>query len=63
MLRSQGRLRRTPSETALPSCKRLVPPCYVPEGDSPQEEEEEEGRISRGMRDTVERVRIRTLAH
>ena len=21
--------------TALPRCRRLVPPCYVPEGDSP----------------------------
>jgi len=30
--------RRTPSATALPRCRRLVPPCYVP-----QEEEEEEG--------------------
>ena len=27
--------RRTPSATALPRCRRLVPPCYVPEGDSP----------------------------
>ena len=26
---------RTPSATALPRCRRLVPPCYVPEGDSP----------------------------
>jgi len=25
----------TPSATALPWCRRLVPPCYVPEGDSP----------------------------
>jgi len=28
--------RRAPSATALPRCRRLVPPCYVPE-------EEEEG--------------------
>jgi len=27
--------RRTPSATALPRYRRLVPPCYVPEGDSP----------------------------
>ena len=24
-----------PSATALRGCRRLVPPCYVPEGDSP----------------------------
>ena len=24
-----------PSATALPRCRRRVPPCYVPEGDSP----------------------------
>ena len=29
--------RRTPSATALPRCRRLVPPCYV--------EEEEESAI------------------
>ena len=28
-----------------------------------EEEEEEEGRVRGGMRDTVERVRMRTLAH
>jgi hypothetical protein len=28
-----------------------------------EEEEEEEGRVCGGMRDTVERVRMRTLAH
>ena len=27
--------RRTPSAIALPRCRRLVPPCYVPDGDSP----------------------------
>jgi len=27
--------RPSPSATALPRCRRLVPPCYVPEGDSP----------------------------
>jgi len=26
---------RTPSATALPRCRRRVPPCYVPSGDSP----------------------------
>ena len=28
-----------------------------------EEEEEEEGRVCKVMRDTVERVRMRTLAH
>ena len=33
------------------------------EEDDDEEEEEEEGRVCGDMRDTVERVRMRTLAH
>jgi len=36
--------RRTPSETALPRCRRLVPPCYAPEEE--EEKEEEEGLLT-----------------
>jgi hypothetical protein len=32
---TQGTERRTPSANALIWCRRRVPPCYVPEGDSP----------------------------
>ena len=50
----------TPSVTALPRCRRRVPPCYVPEGDSPlsllatvlleeEEAEEEEKAYSKLM--------------
>jgi hypothetical protein len=31
-----ARTRRTSSATALPRCRRLVPPCYVPEENSPR---------------------------
>ena len=31
---------RDRADNALPSCRRRVPPCYVPEGDSPLSGEE-----------------------
>src|SRR6056300_1062231 len=35
VLHMRGRDRACHRGTALPRCRRLVPPCYVPEGDSP----------------------------
>ena len=66
------RTRRTPSATALPRCRRLVPPCYVPEGDSPlslhgRREEglrrKEDGGCIQSWRRTTKRFTQRVEAH
>jgi len=66
------RTRRTPSATALPRCRRLVPPCYVPEGDSPGrreerkreggvKEEERGGYFASGAADLLSEIRGETM--
>jgi len=46
-------------------CRRLVPPCYVPQGDSPlsllEEEEEEEGGLFKAIAVNEEGERDRAI--